>query len=90
MEYVNDLALSYLKGLKKAYIEAGGEEVWNNIEPIAKGASAKDVQALKEAYPELPDSFIGLLAQVDGTYYRKYEDNEVLAYFLGSDVEDGE
>lgn len=90
MKHVNDLALSYLKGLKKAYIEAGGEEVWNNIEHIAKGASANDIQALKEAYPEVPDSLIGLLAQVDGTYYRKYGDNEALAYFLGSDVEDGE
>ena len=90
MKKVNDLALSYLKGLKEAYVEAGGEEVWKNIESVAEGASENDIQALKKAYPEVPDSLIGLLLQIDGTYHRKYGDNQVLVYFLGSDVEDGE
>lgn len=90
MKKVNDLALSYLKGLKKAYVETGGEEVWKNIESVAEGASENDIQALKKAYPEVPDSLIGLLLQIDGTYHRKYGDNQVLVYFLGSDVEDGE
>jgi len=89
MKKVNDLALSYLKGLKEAYVETGGEEVWKNIESVAEGASENDIQALKKAYPEVPDSLIGLLLQIDGTYHRKYGDNQVLAYFLGSDVEDG-
>ena len=90
MKKINDLALSYLKGLKKAYVETGGEEVWKNIESVAEGASENDIQALKKAYPEVPDSLIGLLLQIDGTYHRKYGDNQVLVYFLGSDVEDGE
>lgn len=90
MKKVNDLALSYLKGLKEAYVEAGGEEVWKNIESVAEGASENDIQALKKAYPEVPDSLIGLLLQIDGTYHRKYGDNQVSAHFLGSDVEGGE
>ena len=47
MKKVNDLALSYLKGLKEAYVEAGGEKVWENIESVAEGASESDIQALK-------------------------------------------
>ena len=90
MKNVNDLALNYLKGLKKAYVEAGGEEVWKNIELAADGASDNDIQTLKKAYPEVPDSLITLLKQIDGTYFRKYGDNQVLAYFLGSDVDEGE
>ena len=90
MKKVNDLALSYLKGLKEAYVEAGGEKVWENIESVAEGASGSDIQALKKAYPEVPDSLIGLLLQIDGTYFRKYGENELLAYLLGSDVDDGE
>lgn len=90
MKKVNDLALSYLKGLKEAYVEAGGEKVWENIESVAEGASESDIQALKKAYPEVPDSLIGLLLQIDGTYFRKYGENELLAYLLGSDVDDGE
>ena len=90
MKNVNNLALNYLKGLKEAYVEAGGEEAWKNIESVAEGASDNDIQTLKKAYPEVPDSLITLLKQIDGTYFRKYENNHVLAYFLGSDVDEGE
>ena len=90
MKNVNNLALNYLKGLKEAYVEAGGEEAWKNIESVAEGASDNDIQTLKKAYPEVPDSLITLLKQIDGTYFRKYENNQVLAYFLGSDVDEGE
>lgn len=83
MKKVNDLALSYLKGLKEAYVEAGGEKVWENIESVAEGASESDIQALKKAYPEVPDSLIGLLLQIDGTYFRKYgEKNYWLIYLV--------
>ena len=90
MKNVNNLALNYLKGLKEAYVEAGGEEAWKNIESVAEGASDNDIQTLKKVYPEVPDSLITLLKQIDGTYFRKYENNQVLAYFLGSDVDEGE
>ena len=90
MKNVNNLALNYLKVLKEAYVEAGGEEAWKNIESVAEGASDNDIQTLKKAYPEVPDSLITLLKQIDGTYFRKYENNHVLAYFLGSDVDEGE
>lgn len=66
------------------------KKVWENIESVAEGASESDIQALKKAYPEVPDSLIGLLLQIDGTYFRKYGENELLAYLLGSDVDDGE
>lgn len=86
---VNNLALSYIKGLKRAYTKVGGEDVWQNLEAVAFGADEQDIRELKEAYPEVPDSLIGLLKIVDGTYYREYEGEEILMCFLGSDVEDG-
>ncbi len=87
---VNSLALSYIKGLKKAYAEVGGKDVWQNLETVAFGANEQDIQELKEIYPEVPDSLIGLLKLIDGTYFREYEGDEITMYFLGSDVEDGE
>lgn len=85
---INSLALNYVKGLKKAYANAGGKDVWQNLETVVSGASEQDIQKLKEIYPEVPDSLIGLLMQVDGTYFRTYGDEEIIMYFLGSDVED--
>lgn len=87
---VNSLALSYIKGLKEAYTEVGEKDVWQNLETVAFGADEQDIQELKEIFPEVPDSLIGLLKMVDGTYFRKYEGEEILMYFLGSDVGEGE
>ena len=46
------------------------------------------IKKLKEEYPEVPDSLIELLKNVDGTYFRKYKGETVVFYFLGSDVEE--
>lgn len=86
---INSLAVSYVKGLKKAYSDAGGKDIWQNLETVVCGASEEDIRQLKETYPEVPDSLIGLLRQVDGTYFRTYRDKEIVMYFLGSDVEEG-
>jgi len=45
--------------------------MWDNFEKIKEGASEEDIKKLKEEYPEVPDSLIELLKNVDGTYFRK-------------------
>ena len=78
----------YLKDLKRAYYKNGGKEIWDNFEKLKEGASEEDIKKLKEEYPEVPDSLIELLKNVDGTYFRKYKGETVVFYFLGSDVEE--
>ncbi len=78
----------YLKELKRAYYKNGGKEMWDNFEKIKEGASEEDIKKLKEEYPEVPDSLIELLKNVDGTYFRKYKGKTVAFDFLGSDVEE--
>lgn len=78
----------YLKELKRAYYKNGGKEIWDNFEKLKEGASEEDIKKLKEEYPEVPDSLIELLKNVDGTYFRKYKGETVVFYFLGSDVEE--
>jgi len=78
----------YLKELKRAYYKNGGKEMWDNFEKLKEGASEEDIKKLKEEYPEVPDSLIELLKNVDGTYFRKYKGETVVFYFLGSDVEE--
>ena len=78
----------YLKELKRTYYKNGGKEIWDNFEKIKEGASEEDIKKLKEEYPEVPDSLIELLKNVDGTYFRKYKGETVVFYFLGSDVEE--
>ena len=78
----------YIKELKKPYYKNGGKEIWDNFEKIKEGASEEDIKKLKEEYPEVPDSLIELLKNVDGTYFRKYKGKTVAFDFLGSDVEE--
>lgn len=86
----NSLASEYLNGLREAYIKAGEEEAWGNMMQIATGASGNDLQALKAAFPDVPDSLIDILRRIDGTYFRKYAGGTVSAYVLGSDIDNGE
>lgn len=83
-----DIAEQYISGLKKAYFNNGGKEVWEHFEEIKHGAAKEDLEKLKIVYPEIPDSFINLLEYVDGTYWREYAGEEIALYFLGSDVWD--
>ncbi len=84
------IAKDYIDGLKEAYIENGGQELLEEFENTIHGISKEDKEALKELYPEIPESLLELLDFVDGTYFREYGVEKVLFYFLGSDVSDGE
>ncbi|MDO4880648.1 MAG: SMI1/KNR4 family protein [Capnocytophaga sp.] len=85
-----NIAQKYLKGLAEAYRNNGQADEWQKIITTAHGASETDLTALKDTYPEVPQSLLDLLREIDGTYYREYEKGKVLAYFLGSDVDEGE
>jgi len=80
------IAKKYVDGLKKAYYKTGGEKKWNDFEKIVHGASKEDIENLRKIYPDIPDSLLDLLETVDGTYWRKYGDEEVAFFFLGSDM----
>ena len=84
----NALAQAYLDGLKDAYAREGGQEQWERFASAAQGASQEDIDKLLELYPDAPESLLALLRLVDGTYYREYPTDQVLLYFLGSDMED--
>ncbi len=83
-----DLAHTYWKGLKAAYYERGQREQWDSLEAVVHGVSSEDLAQLRAVYPALPDSLVELLTLVDGTYWRRYAEEELLLYFLGSDLEE--
>ena len=85
------IAQQYIEGLRNAYIRAGdlSAEEWIHFESVKQGISAADEIALLEQYPEIPASLVELLEFADGTYWRKYGDEEIAFYFLGSDVDEG-
>lgn len=83
-----DIAEKYIEGLKKAYLERGGEKEWERLEKIAHGAANEDIEKLKAKYPDVPDSLVQLLEHIDGTYWRDYEDGQIHMFFLGSDLEE--
>jgi hypothetical protein len=85
---MNPLTEQYIAGLKKAYFENNGGEIWEHFEKIKHGHAEAHVQRLKELYPDIPDALIGLLKYVDGTYWREYEGEKIALYLLGSDMEE--
>ncbi len=85
---IMNIAQTYVEGLKKAYYEKGGGNVWNHFENVMHGAAKEDLEQLKGVYPDIPDSLLRLLEIVDGTYWRKYADEKIALPFLGSDVEE--
>lgn len=85
---MNPLTEQYISGLKKAYFENNGGEIWEHFEKIKHGLTEAHVQILKELYPDIPDALISLLKYVDGTYWREYEGEKIVFYFLGSDMEE--
>ena len=64
------LVEQYLEGLKQAYIDNGGEEVWQKLMDTAHGASDADLQARRNRYPQVPESLLDLLLHIDGSYCR--------------------
>ena len=85
------LATQYIEGLKNAYLRNGdlSAEEWIHFESVKCGVSAEDEMKLLEMYPEFPASLVELLEFADGTYWRKYGEEEIAFYFLGSDVDEG-
>lgn len=81
-------AEKYIIGLKEAYLDNNGKEIWDHFEKIKHGANKEDIAKIKEVYPDVPEALINLLEYVDGTYWREYAGEEITLYFLGSDVEE--
>ena len=79
------LVEQYLEGLKQAYIDNGGEEAWQNLMATAHGVTEADLQALRNRYPQVPESLLDLLRRIDGTYWREYEKGTVSDLILGAD-----
>jgi len=82
-----EIVSKYLTGLKKAYFDNGAKETWEHFEKIKHGAVREDIEKIRNIYPEVPNSLIGLLKFVDGTYWSAYKGEEITLYFLGSDLE---
>lgn len=82
------LAEKYIDGLKKAYLDNNAATEWARFESVKHGAKKEDILKIREEYPFAPDSLLGLLEYVDGTYWREYQGEEIAFYFLGSDVDD--
>ena len=73
-----NLAATYLKELKKISLA-------RNVKGFehSHGASKPDLERLKKAYPETPQSLLDFLADLDGTYYREYNGEKVTLYVFG-------
>jgi len=82
-----NIAEKYIDGLKKAYIEYDLQQKWDDFESVIHGASEEDIQTLVKIYPDTPKSLLNLFGFVDGTYWREYKGEEIIFYFLGSDIE---
>jgi hypothetical protein len=72
------LALHYLAELKK--ISAA-----RNIHDFkyTHGASPEDMERLRQAYPDTPQSLLDLLSELDGAYYRKYGYRKICLHVFG-------
>lgn len=83
-EHFMSLVDRFLSGLVPRLPEDDAR-MWAWVE----GASAADLQRLRERWPQVPESLLALLARVDGTHFRAYPGGEVVVLMLGSDVEEG-
>lgn len=83
---MKNIATNYINGLKKAYYEREGQEIWDHFESIKHGIHKEDEERLKQAFPQIPDSLIELLQFVDGTYWREFQNEKIVFFFLGSDM----
>lgn len=78
------LAEEYIEGLKQAYIDQDAEEQWDKLERAAVGVSPENLEKLRAAYPDIPETLVELLKRVDGTWCRQYGSTIIDLYFLGS------
>lgn len=85
---MKDIVRRYIEGLEQAYLNNGGEEKWREFVNVKEGASSENIARIKELFPDVPESLLGLLEYADGTYFRKYGDITIRLYFLGSELEE--
>lgn len=85
---MNSVVEKYISGLKKAYFANGGQVDWENFEEVIHGVKQENIDRLKRIYPDIPSDLIELLEYVDGTYWRKYGEEEITFLMLGSDVDE--
>ena len=85
---MNPTVKKYIDGLKNAYFDNDGQNDWEHFEKVIHGAEKEAIDQLKQVYPEVPSALIDLLGYVDGTYWRKYGEEEITFFLLGSDVEE--
>ncbi|GAB1858673.1 SMI1/KNR4 family protein [Flavobacteriaceae bacterium MHTCC 0001] len=83
---INPIVEKYITGLKDAYLKNNGKEKWESFEQVIHGGRKEDINKLKRVYPNIPISLINLLEYVDGTYWRKYGNVEIIFFLLGSDM----
>lgn len=83
---MNNIVDTYISGLKNAYYNAKGKEIWDHFESVKHGASQENIEELKIDCPAIPEALIHLLQYVDGTYWRKYGDEDIAFTLLGSDL----
>ena len=77
----------YIDGLKRAYYENDGKEIWDAFEKAFHGADKENIDELRRQYPAIPESLLELLQIIDGTYWREYAGEKFGIYLLGSDIE---
>ncbi|AUC77618.1 SMI1/KNR4 family protein [Olleya sp. Bg11-27] len=83
---MDTIADKYISGLKRAYYNAKGKDIWDHFENIKHGVFKEDLDKLKAACPNIPNALINLLQYVDGTYWRTYGDEDIAFTLLGSDL----
>ena len=77
----SSLGADYLEQLKRAARSKGGHQ--DEGFRRSHGASVENLLRLKAVYPDVPPSLVGILAGLDGTYYRDYGGKEVTLYVFG-------
>ncbi|WP_179352075.1 SMI1/KNR4 family protein [Winogradskyella vidalii] len=83
---MDTIANTYISTLKNAYYNAKGKAIWNHFESVKHGAAPEHLNQIKAIFPEVPEALLQLLKFVDGTYWRTYGDDDIILYFLGSDM----
>ena len=62
----------YLQGLRQAFADHDGAELWERFERVRRGATPEEIERLKKAYPKVPEGLVELLEFVNGTYYQTF------------------
>ncbi|QXP78492.1 MULTISPECIES: SMI1/KNR4 family protein [Winogradskyella] len=83
---MDTIANKYIATLKCAYYNAKGKDIWDHFESIKHGAASEHLDQVKLIFPEVPEALLHLLTFVDGTYWRTYGDDDIILFFLGSDM----